>query len=74
MYDELCRFSGAIPYEDPKGRETLWLTVMYPPEVLEELRPRLTSIYTELKLGRDADTIFEQAENRLHAVTWVSRS
>ena len=54
VYDELCRFSGAMPYEDPTGRETLWLTVMYPPDVFRELRSRLTSIYTELKLGRDA--------------------
>jgi hypothetical protein len=53
VYGELCRFTGAIPYEDPKGRETLWLTVMYPPDVSAELRVRLTSIYTELKLGRD---------------------
>jgi hypothetical protein len=55
VYDELLRFTGAIPYEDPTGRETLWLTVMYPPEVHEELRPRLTRIYSELKLGRDAE-------------------
>jgi len=54
IYDELCRFTGAIPYEDPQGRETLWLTVMYPPEVAAEILPRLTAIYTELKLGRDA--------------------
>jgi len=54
IYDELGRFSGAVPYEDPHGRETLWLTVMYPPAVLVELRPHLTSIYSELKLGRDA--------------------
>lgn len=54
VYSELGRFTGAIPYEDPQGRETLWLTVMYPPEVFAELRPRLTAIYTELKLGRDA--------------------
>ena len=53
VYSELGRFTGAIPYEDPQGRETLWLTVMYPPEVFAELRPRLTAIYTELKLGRD---------------------
>lgn len=55
VYDELLRFTGAIPYEDPTGRETLWMTVMYPPEVYEELRPRLTRIYSELKLGRDAE-------------------
>lgn len=55
VYDELRRFTGGVPYEDPSGRETLWLTVMYSPEVFRELRPRLTSIYTELKLGRDAE-------------------
>jgi len=33
IYNELTRFSGAIPYEDPRGRETLWLSVMYPQEV-----------------------------------------
>jgi hypothetical protein len=55
IYDELCRFTGAIPYDDPNGRETLWLTVMYPPEVFAEIRPRLTAIYTELKLGRDVE-------------------
>jgi hypothetical protein len=52
IYERLARFSGAAPYEDPRGRETLWLTVMYPPDALEELRPQLTAIYSELKLGR----------------------
>ncbi len=54
VYNDLLRFSGAIPYEDPKGKETLWLTVMYPPQLFEELRHRLTAIYTELKLGHEA--------------------
>lgn len=55
IYSDLRRFTGAIPYEDPKGRETLWMTVMYPQEILAELRPKLTQIYSELKLGRDAE-------------------
>ena len=55
IYSELGRFSGAIPYDDPRGRETLWQTVMYPPDVLAELRLHLTAIYSELKLGRDAE-------------------
>jgi hypothetical protein len=54
VYSELTRFTGAVPYENPQGQETLWLTVMYPPEVLAELRPRLISIYSELKIGRHA--------------------
>ena len=55
VYDELRRFTGAVPYENPQGRETLWLTVMYPPDVQEELRLRLTSIYTELKIGKHGE-------------------
>lgn len=54
LYDDLTRSTGAMPYEDPLGRETLWLTVMFPPEVIKELRPRLVRIYSELKIGRDA--------------------
>ncbi|WP_386817725.1 hypothetical protein [Luteolibacter algae] len=55
LYSELIRFTGAIPYEAPCSRETLWMTVMYPPDVFEELRNGLISIYSELKIGRDAE-------------------
>lgn len=51
VYDDLLRFTGSVPYEDPTGKETLWLTVMYPHEVMMELRPQLTKIYAELKIG-----------------------
>jgi len=53
VYDELLRFTGSIPYENPDGEETLWLEVMYPPEVMVELRPKLTKIYSMLKIGDD---------------------
>ncbi len=62
IYNDLTRFSGAMPYEDPHGRETLWLTVMYPPEVIAELRPRLTRIYSELKIGPD---VFQHQHDHL---------
>ncbi len=51
VYDELNRFTGAIPYENPSEEETLWLTVMYPPEVMNDLRKKLISIYITLKIG-----------------------
>jgi len=54
IYDDLLRFTGSMPYEDPTGKETLWLTVMYPHEVMLELRPQLIKIYTELKVGGEA--------------------
>lgn len=53
VYDELTNFMDTIPYEDPTGKETLWQTVMYAPEAMEELRPKLTQIYTALKIGGD---------------------
>jgi hypothetical protein len=54
LYQDLTRFTGAMPYEDARGRETLWLTVMYPQEVSDDLRRGLIRIYSELKIGRDA--------------------
>lgn len=54
IYNDLTRFTGAVSYEDPRGRETLWLTVMYQPEVIDDLRKGLIRIYSELKIGRDA--------------------
>ena len=53
VYNDLRGFSGAVPYEDPHGNETLWLSVIYPPEIMAELRPRLTEIYAVLKIGGD---------------------
>jgi len=53
-YDDLTGFIGAIPYEDPDGDETLWLTVFYSPEVMEVLREKLTKVYATLKIGGDS--------------------
>ena len=55
VYDDLLRFSGSIPYEDPKGNETLWQTVFYSPQEMDELRVKLTGIYAALKIGGDAE-------------------
>ena len=53
IYDDLQRFSGAVPYEDPKGNETLWHTVMFSPLEMAELRPKLANIYLHLKAAGD---------------------
>ena len=53
VYEDLLRFTTAMPYENPSGRETLWLTVAYAPEVMAELQPQLTRIYAMLKIGGD---------------------
>ncbi|MGK0186558.1 MAG: hypothetical protein ACI9R3_002341 [Verrucomicrobiales bacterium] len=53
IYEDLLRFSGSIPYEDKAGNETLWQTVMYSAQEWQELRPKLTQIYAQLKIGGD---------------------
>lgn len=65
VYDDLLRFTEAIPYENPKGDETLWLTVFYPAEVMEELRPKLTEIYAALKIGGDLSMAEHLAVERI---------
>jgi hypothetical protein len=55
VYEDLMRFAELVPYEDPNGRETLWLTVMYQRDVMDDLRAKLTKIYAELKIGGDSD-------------------
>ncbi len=54
VYDDLAGFTGAIPYEDPDGNETLWLTVFYSPEVMVSLREKLIKIYAMLKIGGES--------------------
>jgi hypothetical protein len=53
VYDDLLRFTTAMPYENPAGDETLWLTVAYTPEVMADLQPKLTRLYAMLKIGGD---------------------
>ncbi|MEM1084028.1 MAG: hypothetical protein AAGI48_07870 [Verrucomicrobiota bacterium] len=51
IYEDLLRFSGSVPYENPRGEETLWLSVFYDQGHMDEMRPRLARIYAELKGG-----------------------
>jgi hypothetical protein len=53
VYDDLLRFTASMPYENPSGQETLWLTVAYEPSVMAELQPKLTRLYAMLKIGGD---------------------
>jgi len=57
IYDDLLRFTNAVPYEDPQGKETLWLTVSYDNQTMKQLRPKLTFIYAMLKIGGDVSLI-----------------
>jgi len=65
VYEDLLRFTAAMPYENPSGRETLWMTVAYAPEVMAELQPKLTRIYAMLKIGGDLSRTEHLAVERI---------
>jgi hypothetical protein len=65
VYDDLLRFDTSIPYENPSGRETLWLTVAYQPEFMAVLQPQLTRIYAMLKIGGDLSRTEHLAVERI---------
>ncbi|TLD69676.1 hypothetical protein FEM03_17120 [Phragmitibacter flavus] len=50
-YTDLMGFSSCYPLMDKDGQSTLWDSVVYERGVMEELWPRLTSIYSLLKTG-----------------------
>lgn len=51
IYADLMNFSGMYTLMDKEGRSTLWDSVVYEREVMQDLWPRLTSIYSLLKTG-----------------------
>jgi hypothetical protein len=65
VYDDLLRFTASMPYENPSGQETLWLSVAYSPEVMAELQPKLTQIYALLKIGGDLSSAKHLAVERV---------
>jgi len=50
-YRDLQSFSNSYPLMDKHGESTLWDTVVYERSYMEDLWPRLTSIYSLLKTG-----------------------
>ncbi len=50
-YDELCSFSESYPLSDKDGNATYWSSVLYPRELQQEIYPKLTSIYSQLRTG-----------------------
>ncbi|WP_044205299.1 hypothetical protein [Flammeovirga sp. OC4] len=48
-YEDLTRFNNAIPLYDSQGEDTLWITVFYPQDDMEELYKTLKKLYASLR-------------------------
>lgn len=53
QYQDLLRFTNSINLYDKHGKDTLWLTVAYSQNEMEELHKELTNIYATLKTNGD---------------------
>ena len=53
QYQDLLRFTNSINLYDKYGKDTLWLTVAYSQNEMEELHKELTNIYATLKTNGD---------------------
>ena len=53
QYQDLLRFTNSINLYDKHNKDTLWLTVSYTQNEMDELHRELTSIYATLKTNGD---------------------
>lgn len=56
-YTDLLGSTSSIPVYDKAGKDTLWVTMLYTPSLMEELNSALTRIYSLLKTGGDMQAI-----------------
>lgn len=56
-YEELTRYSNAIPLYDSQGVDTLWETVLYAPNDMEHIHKSLKMVYANLKSSGKIDVI-----------------
>lgn len=52
-YDDLLRFTTAVPVYDEKGTDTLWSTVLYPETERTDIHEKLLNAYAILKADGD---------------------
>lgn len=56
-YKDLVRFNDTLPLFDRDGRDTLWETAIYEPEMAREIHAGLTEIYALLKTDGDMTAV-----------------
>ena len=56
-YDDLTRYSSAIPLYDQQGKDTLWETVLYEQAEIEHIHKSLKLVYSNLKSAGHIEVI-----------------
>ncbi len=71
-YSDLLRYDNAFPFYDKKGKDTLWETVMYPQNDLEEIYEALKKMYADLKTDGDSSVIKHLVVDRVDTCTYAN--
>lgn len=69
-YSDLLRFSNAISLYDPKGNDTLWISVFYDPGDTTEIFQALKMIYAHLKVDGDLSILNHLMVDRVDLCTY----
>jgi hypothetical protein len=69
-YEELHRFTNAIPFIDIHGKDTLWETVLYPHSEMLHVHEALKKIYALLKSSGDVSVIEHLYIDRIDLCTY----
>ena len=69
-YTDLLRFSNAISLYDPKGNDTLWISVFYDPGDTSEIFQALKTIYAHLKVDGDLSILKHLMVDRVDLCTY----
>ncbi len=69
-YTDLLRFSNAISLYDPKGNDTLWVSVFYDPGDTADIFLSLKTIYAHLKVDGDLSILKHLSVDRVDLCTY----
>lgn len=69
-YDDLLRYTQAIPLYDKAGRDTLWVSVLYSAQDHADVQEGLIHIYAHMKSGGDVDAIDHLIVDRVDLCTY----
>lgn len=56
-YDDLTRYNNSIPLYDHNGKDTLWETILFDQNDVEQIHLSLKQVYSHLKSGGQIDVI-----------------
>ncbi len=72
QYNDLKRYDNTIALYDKKGLDTLWETVFYPPNEIDQIYESLKSIYADLRADGDISVMKHLVVDRVDICTYAN--